>query len=434
MVTILEIFINPALNYIYMGDIIMEFGVYIFAILFSFLIFVFFTVILSFFKKEELSDYEPNVSIVIPCYNEENNIAKCIDNIESLDYPKEKIELIVVDDGSKDNTLAILKGYQSKVDNLSVIPGKHEGKSASLNLGVKKAKYEIVMTVDADTYLEKDSLKKLVKPFNNEKIGATNGSCIVHNTDSIIAIFQRIEYHYNNLIRRGFSVLFKNGIWFFGAFACYRKDVLKKIGYFKKDTMTEDMDTAMEIYSAGYRTVNVYDALGYTVVPSSIISFYRQRSRWWIGALQTLRKNKILFSRKSNPSIIFLFVSQYWWTFYAFISFPLIIYQIYYWLPISAGFFALFMYFFRWFTLSGPFYVIFKIPEWGISLYNIFGVISGILSVALIICAIYTFKDRLGFKNLLGIFLYFPYTIILNTIIIVSLIKMLFLNKLYFID
>jgi hypothetical protein len=156
--------------------------------------------------------------------------------------------------------------------------------------------------------------------------------------------------------------------------------------------------------------------------------------RWWIGALQTLKKNKSLFSRKSSPSIIFLFVSQYWWSFYAFISFFLIAYQVYYWLPYNTDtYWSLFMYLFRWFSLAGPIYVIYKIPVWGISIYNIFGVLSGILSVALIVKSVYMFKDRLTIKNILGIFFYFPYTIILNMVIIISLIKITFLNKRYFI-
>jgi cellulose synthase/poly-beta-1,6-N-acetylglucosamine synthase-like glycosyltransferase len=415
-------------------DIIMVFGVWIFFILFAFLMLITVSVVISFFKKDKYEYYEPNVSIVIPCYNEEKNIAECLDSVYNLDYPKEKIEVIVVDDGSKDSTLNILESYKNKHQNLIILKGKHEGKSVSLNLGVKKSSYDFIMTVDSDTIIEKDSLKKLVRPFLDSNIGATNGSCVAKNSNSILAVFQRIEYHYNNLVRRSFSVLFKNGIWFFGAFACYRKSVLEKIGYFKTDTMTEDMDTAMEIYSAGYRTINVYDALGFTVVPHKLKPFFKQRMRWWIGALQTLKKNKSLFSMKSSPSIIFLFVSQYWWSFYAVISLFLIAYQVNYWLPYNTdSFVSLFMYLFRWFSLAGPVYVLYKIPVWGVSWYNIFGVLSGVISVALIIKSVYMFKDRLDIKNILGIFFYFPYTIILNTVIIVSLIKITFLNKSYFI-
>ncbi len=417
------------------ADIIMEFGVYIFIILFAFLMFVSITSILSIFARRRYGEYEPYVSVVIPCYNMERSIARCLEAIFALDYPVRKIEVIAVDDGSKDSTLSILKEFKKAHKRLIIVKGRHEGKSHSLNLGVKRASHDIIFTVDADTFVDRDSLKRLVMPLKDKRVGATNGSCIAENTNSMISIFQRIEYHYNNLLRKGFSELFKNGIWFFGAFACYKKDILKKIGGFKKDTLTEDMDTAMEIYLHGYRTINVYNALGYTLVPSDLKHFYRQRIRWWVGALQTLKKNNILFSKKSNPSILFLFISQYWWTFYALISLPILAYQVYYWLPYnSQNFPSLFLYLFRWFSLAGPVYVIYKIPVWGVSLYSIFGVLSGIISVFLIVWAIYLFKDRLSPKNILGIFFYFPYTIILNSIIAISLIRIIFLKRKYFLS
>lgn len=415
------------------GSIIMALGGITFAVLFAFLMFVFFTVLISMFRKEGYPGYEPKVSVIMPCYNEEKNIKECLDAVFSLDYPKNKIEVIVVDDGSTDNTHKILEGYSKRKGNIFILTGMHEGKSASLNLGARKAKNEIIFAVDADTVLDKDALKRLVRPFSDPRVGLTNGSCIARNSNSLISMMQRVEYHYNNLIRRSFSLMFRNGIWFFGAFICYRKKALERIGYFKKDTMTEDMDTAMEIYAKGYRVVNVHDAIGYTLVPSGIIDFFRQRMRWNIGALQTLKKNKALFSLKSSPSIIFVFINQYWWSFYAVVSFPIIAYQVYYWLPSNMGTYgSLFMYLFRWFSLLGPIYVIYKIPEWGISLYSIFGVLSGIISMFLTVKAIYMFKDKIRLKNAFGIFFYFPYTIILNTITSISLIKLIFLKKKHF--
>ncbi len=98
-----------------------------------------------------------------------------------------------------------------------------------------------------------------------------------------------------------------------------------------------------------------------------------------------------------------------------------------------SSFQAVFLYLFRWFTLAGPFYVLYMIPQWGINLYSIFGVLSGILSAFLIISAIYTFKDKLSMKNILAIFFYFPYTIALNIIIASSLLTQGFSKKRFFI-
>ncbi|MBU0535830.1 MAG: glycosyltransferase family 2 protein [Nanoarchaeota archaeon] len=416
------------------ADIIMIIGVFVFGGLFLFLALVFITSFISLFKKPEKHDHEPSVSVVIPCYNEEKNIKQCLDSISALNYNHDKIEILVVDDGSTDHTLKILRLYRSRHP-LKIIPANHGGKSESLNIGIKKSRNEIIFTVDADTILDKDALRELVRPFHSKKVGATNGSCIVRNRNSLLSYFQNVEYHYNNLIRKSFSVLFNEGIWFYGAFACYRRKVLEKIGYFKKECLTEDADIALEIYSSGYKMVNVHDAFGYVLVPSNLIGLVKQRARWWAGVLQALKKNKHLFSRKSSPSIIFLFLNQYWWSFYALISLPLIAYQVYYWLPYNTEtFYMLFMYLFRWFTLLGPAYVIYKIPDWGLSIYSVFGVFSGIISILLIIKALILFRDKSHIKNLFGLFFYFPYTIILNIIVLIGLIKLIFLKEKYFID
>jgi len=408
----------------------MTLGGLFFGILFSFLMFVFLIFLISRFIKRSSVNFEPNVSIIIPAYNEEANISKCLDSVFDLDYPKDKTEVIVVDDGSTDRTLNIINNYKM----VKILKQNHKGKSEALNLGTKSALYDFILTLDADTIVDKDCLKEIVKPFADKNVGATTGNSKVRNRNTLTGIFQNIEYHYNNLIRNSFSVVFNNGIWFFGALACYRKSVLKKIGYFKTDTLTEDMDIALEIKKAGYKTLNVYTACGHTIVPSTFKELYSQRSRWWVGVLQSLVKNKELFSHKSSPSILFLFVNQFWWSFYAFLSLPVILYQVNYWLPYnSQSYISLFSYLFRWFTLTGPFYVIYKIPEWGISFYSIFGVISGIISTILIVAAIRMFRDRLNFKNLFAIFFYFPYTIFLNMIIFLSLIKVKSLKNRFFI-
>lgn len=412
-----------------MADLIMVAGGVVFAILFLFLFFIFTVFVSSLFIKRKTSDFEPSVSIIIPAYNEEENIGKCLDAVEQSDYPKEKLDILVVDDGSTDSTIRIAESKGARV-----LRQGHEGKSAALTEGARRAKHDFVFTLDADTIIEKHCLRELVRPFAEEDVGATTGNSRVSRTKTIAEIFQNIEYHYNNLIRTSFSRLFDNGIWFFGALACYRKSVLEQIGYFKTDTLAEDMDTALEIKRAGLRTVNVHNAIGMTVVPPTLRALYRQRARWWMGTLQSLGKNRMLFSRKSSMAIKFLFINQFWWSFYAFLSLPLIIYQVNYWLPSnSQDLFAVSGYLFRWFTLSGPAYVIYKIPEWGISWYSIFGVLSGIISAVMIVAAIRMFSDKVSLKNLAALFFYFPYTIILNIFIFLSILTYPFSGKRYFI-
>ena len=413
-----------------MEDLIMTLCAILFMILFSFLMFIFVVFLISRFKNKEFADFEPHLSIIIPMFNEEKNIKECLDSIYNTDYPKEKIDVIAVDDGSTDKTVEIVNGCKQ----VRLLQQNHGGKSEALNLGTSEAMHDFIVTIDADTIIDKNCITEMVKPLIDKKVGATTGVSRVRNNKSIIGIFQNIEYHYNNLIRHSFSKMFNNGIWFFGALACYRKSTLSEIGFFKKDTLTEDMDIALEIKKAGYTTINVHNAVGYTIVPESLRELYHQRSRWWIGVLQSLVKNKKLFSHKSSPAILFLFINQFWWSFYAFLSLPAIIYQVNYWLPYNSGSFSsLFGYLFRWFSLLGPIFVIYKIPVWGLSFYSFFGVLSGIISAILIIAAIRMFKDRLTLKNMFAIFFYFPYTIVLNMIILLSLLRFRFWKNKFFI-
>ncbi|MFT4303178.1 MAG: glycosyltransferase [Candidatus Woesearchaeota archaeon] len=415
-------------------DYVMIFGMVIFIFLFIYLGFILIISIISLFIKKENYNFLAKVSIIIPCYNEQDNIIKTLESIKLQKYPLSKIEVIVVDDGSTDHTLKVVNKNRGKL-NLRVLKLKHQGKSSAMNHACKLAKGDFILTIDADTCMKDDSLKKIIAPFKDKKVGATSGSMNVFHTDSLMRIFQRIEYHYNNLIRRSFSKVFNTSIWFYGAFACYRTKVLRNVGFFSKDTMTEDMDSSMMICKKGYKVVNAYDAIAFTNVPKSVSDLVRQRMRWWIGGLQVVFKHKKQFSKKSSAAVNFFFINQYWWSFYALVLFPILVYQVLYWLPFNLESFSnTFWYLFRWFSLSGPLYVIYMIPEWGISFYGIFGVMSGIISAILIIWSIIVFKDKFDFKTLFALFFYFPYTLILNSIIVISLIRILFLKTSYFIQ
>ena len=413
-----------------MKDIIMLLSSVLFGILFLFLLFIFSIFVISRFYKTKYKSFKPGVSIIVPAYNEEKNIRHCLKSIFNSKYPKNRLEVIVIDDGSTDNTLKMLKQYKK----VKVFEQDHLGKVEALNLGVLNSSNEFIVTVDADTTLDSNCISELLNPFAGESIGATTGNNNVKNSNSLISAFQNVEYHFSNLIRSSFSRVFNNGIWFSGSLACYRKTALKKTGYFKKDTLAEDQDIALEMKKAGYKTINASAAFGYTIVPDKVKDLYRQRARWWIGTLQSIVKNKKLFSRKASPSILFLYINQFWWSIYAFLSLPLIIYQINYWLPYNSHSISnTLSYFFKWFSLMGPIYVLYKIPDFGISIYSIFGVLSGIMTTILSISALRMFKDKIHFKNIFAIFFYFPYTIVLNIIILISLLRHRFWERSFYI-
>jgi cellulose synthase/poly-beta-1,6-N-acetylglucosamine synthase-like glycosyltransferase len=413
-----------------MKESIMLFAGMLFCVLFLFLIFVFCVFIASRIVRRKEHCFEPKITVVVPAYNEEKNIMQCISSIYASNYDKKKMEVIVVDDGSNDNTLKILKKFKS----LKTLRQNHLGKVEAMNKGLKASKRAFIVTIDADTILEKDCIKELIRPFYDNKVGAATGNNVVSNKKKWIGTFQNVEYHHQNLIRNSFSVTFNSGIWFSGSIAAYRKSALEDIKYFKKDTMAEDQDVALEIRKHNYKIINSPKSIGHTVVPDNVKALFKQRSRWWIGTLQAIVKNKSLFNRKSSPSVLFLYIAQFWWSFYAFLSLPLIIYQINYWLPYnmaSAGSFA--SYIFKWFSLYGPIWVLWKIPESGVSVYSIFGVLAAVITTAINLIAIRMFRDRITLRNLLAVFFYFPYTIVLNMIILVSLVRNKFWKRSFYI-
>ncbi|MCP3684164.1 MAG: glycosyltransferase family 2 protein [bacterium] len=415
----------------YSDDIIMNIGMGVFFILFSFLFFLFITAIIAVFKKRpayEVPEKLPKISIIIPAFNEEKNIRTCLKSVFNSDYDKKLMEVIVVDDGSRDNTAEIAKKFK----NIRLVEGKHKGKSEALNLGVKKAKNELIVAIDADITLQRDTIKNLVAPILQKDVAATNAIAVIGSPKTMIGYFQMVEYALNNVIRVSFSKVFGNTVWFFGFVACYKKSVLKQIGYFKRDTLTEDMDICLEMYRQKYRIVTVREAMISTKECSSVNSLIKQRMRWYYGALQSLVKSRnLLQSQKKSVPVMFLFGNQFWWTFFAFVFFPLTAYQVYYWMPDSIIETAL--YIFRWFSVIGPFYVLYKIPVWGVNFLNIFGVMSGIITLLMTSVAIVKFNGKVHLKTAFVLFFYFPYTIILDIAIVAGVIKNLFSKKKYFI-
>ncbi len=404
-----------------MIDPVMAFATVLFGILFLFLLFLFTVFVIGVLRPTPRinKSYRPKVSVLIPTYNEHRTLTQCLDALTAAKYPG--LEILVIDDGSTDETVRLARSYGKSV---RVLTQKHGGKVAALNRGLKSAKGSIIVTIDADTIIEKEFLVRIVQPFADPNVGATSGAVLVANDRSLSGMFQRIEYQYNNLIRRSFSKVFHNGIWFFGCLGAYRSDLLRRLGGFSTDTMAEDMDIAMTVRAAGYKTLNVPDARGSTVVPTGLRALFLQRSRWWVGGLQSLNKHRTMYKKDHNPSLIFLAANQYWWAFYAFLSLPLIIYQVMYWYPPTGGSEAA-LYLIRWFSLWGPIYVLYKIPEWGINILNIFGVLSGIFSVAMIVFSLKSYHGRITVRDLFAIIFYFPYTIIMNLIVAGSVIRAL---------
>ncbi|HLC78832.1 MAG TPA: glycosyltransferase [archaeon] len=251
----------------------------LFNIILIFINCVFLFAYLEFKQKSEPKVKKwPSVSIVVPNYNGQAYLQKCIESVMALEYPLKK-EIIVVDDGSTDSSPKILKSIKGiRV----VLKKKNAGKAAALNDGIKIAKGELVATIDSDTFPQKDALVKMCTYFEKD-VGAVSGLVRAYKPRGFIEKIQEVEY----LISFGFfqSVLADmDGIMVTpGPMSVFRKDVLKKIGGFDEKNITEDMEIAMRLQHNHYKIAACPQAIIYTVVPSKVGDWFRQRTRWYRG-------------------------------------------------------------------------------------------------------------------------------------------------------
>jgi peptidoglycan-N-acetylglucosamine deacetylase len=252
------------------------------------------------YKETQIDpSFTPFVSVVIAAYNEEKVICKTIDSILSSDYPS--FEVLVIDDGSKDNTAGIVQETYANHPLVRLIKKANGGKSSAVNLGFKEAKGEIVVALDADTLIADNAISLLVNHFKNENVAAVSGNVKVGNKRNLLTNWQHIEYVTGfNLERRAFAAL--NCITVVpGAIGAWRKTAVEEAGYFKEDTLAEDTDITLTLLRHGKKIEFEEKAYAFTEVPEDIKSLAKQRYRWVYGTLQCLWKHReALFNKKHN--------------------------------------------------------------------------------------------------------------------------------------
>ncbi len=278
-------------------------------------------------KYKRLHRKIPVVSVIIPAYNEQFGIVKTLNSVLASSY--RRIEIIIVDDGSKDATAKVVsdylknssrllpnsykdRKYKNKKNKLRLVKAiigqtsvtlvsqSNGGKAEAVNNGViNYAQGDLVMTLDADSTIDKDAIKNAVSYFKDPRIVGVASNVRVISDGTALGVLQKIEHMIGYRSKKFYTIT--NCEFIVGGVAStYRMDVLQKVGFYDTDTQTEDIGLSMKIVTelgnAHSRIIYASDVLAYTEGVQSYKALFKQRYRWKLGMLQNLRKNAILFT------------------------------------------------------------------------------------------------------------------------------------------
>lgn len=252
-------------------------------------------------RKRKLVDpeHQPLVSVIVPAWNEQVGIVKTVASVLQTDY--QNFEIIVINDGSTDDTdaemlqfLASHEGTPGPRAPITYLRIANGGKGRALNHGIATARGEIVVTIDADSVMDREAIWNIVQRFSDASVGAVAGNVIVGNSSSNVAFIQQLEYLYGFFFKRADS-LFGSVYIVGGAAAAYRMDVIREVGGFDPEIVTEDIEMSTRILRHGYRSCYAPDAVVYTEAPSSWRDLCKQRLRWKFGRLLTFARHRSLF-------------------------------------------------------------------------------------------------------------------------------------------
>jgi cellulose synthase/poly-beta-1,6-N-acetylglucosamine synthase-like glycosyltransferase len=309
----------------------------------------------SDYKKYITSDNMIPISILVPAYNEQETIVENIKSLISLNYPK--FEVIVINDGSKDETLnRVIQEFDLKevhqpvryrintnkirgiyknldIPNLIVVDKENGGKADALNAGINISNYPIVTSIDADSILESDSLVRVVMPFIEDKktiavggiVRIANGSVIKRGRvvdiglpKSRVAMFQIVEYLRAFLTGRVGWDAVNSLLIVSGAFGAFKKDAVIEVGGYAKNTIGEDMELIVKMHDyllrnkRKYRIKFVPDPVCWTQAPETLKDLRSQRRRWHIGLMDSLLKHKRMFFNPRYKQIGLIAVPYFW--------------------------------------------------------------------------------------------------------------------------
>ena len=271
-------------------------------------LFTFVYYLLTFLDRKKVENKitkYPFVSIIIPAYNEQNCLRKTAESAYALNYPKDKYEIIIVDDGSKDKTYEIAKKLQKELPIVRAFTKKNGGKGSALNYGIKRAHGEIIVSFDADSMVTPDSLVYMLPYFYDKDVVCVTPAMKVYHPKGILQRVQAIEYDLGVFLRKVFSQV--NAVHVTpGPFSAYRKSFFDKHGGYDEDNITEDMEIALRIQSLNYKIENSPRSVVYTLAPKNFLPLLKQRRRWYFGFIRNFIDYKFIIGKKYGELGLFI--------------------------------------------------------------------------------------------------------------------------------
>ncbi|MFC1723066.1 glycosyltransferase [Nanoarchaeota archaeon] len=250
----------------------------------------------------------PKVTIMVPACNEEVCLAKTVNSLLSLDYPKKLLQIIVIDDGSTDKTLEIARRFEKK--GVLVLTKPNGGKGTALNLGLEHATGEFVGCLDADSIVDPDALKKMVGFFKRKTVMAVTPSLKCTKPKNLWQRIQVIEFLLGVYLRKVYAYLGSIHVTP-GPFTIFRKEFFDKYGGYDTSTCTEDIEICLRIQANKFEVENSVDANVYAVAMPTFFTMKKQRVRWYKGFIENMMKYKQLLSPKYGNLGIFILPSAF---------------------------------------------------------------------------------------------------------------------------
>lgn len=279
---------------------------------------------LAFFRRKK-ADFDPTwtpeVTVLVPAYNEETVIDRCLESLIASDYPHMRI--VVIDDGSSDHTAKVVARHWGDDPRITLLHEENHGKWHAENFALGRIDTPIFIGVDADTVVRPDAISWLVQQFRDPTVGAVAGFVEVGNRTSFLTRCQALEYIVSQAIgRRAFEVF--NGILVVpGALGGWRTEAVRKAGLYSSSTITEDADLTVAVHRAGYKVRFEDRARAFTEVPVTVGALIRQRIRWALGMLQTSWKHRHTIREGRSVGFISI-IDAIWISFLSSLTAPFV--------------------------------------------------------------------------------------------------------------